>query len=286
MQKKHDDTVARQNGPDDKSSNCHVYIESGVQVDIPQSLKDEIRTANNESAAHNRKQLILSVIGATAAIAAAFLVAWQALLLRQSNVISRSSLESVQRAFITHSGVRGGRVLMHTEKGDIVRYEVVATLENSGATPAVNVLRYMTFADLAKEPTDEEFISKKAVPPSTPVTVVGPKQRLEIGPLSIPEEVMTGDLSRHGNDKYTYATTFDHGLFIWGWVLYRDVFPSTSQHLTEFCLEKTGVAMTSSSPAKPTDMTTFSFNPCQHHNCTDQDCPNYREVIGLVSRHN
>jgi hypothetical protein len=62
---------------------------------------------------------------------------------------------------------------------------------------------------------------------------------------------------------------------------YNDVFPNTAPHITEVCRELTGVYGNASSFAAPTQ---WVYTLCPHHNCTDEECNDYPQMILRLGR--
>src|ERR1700674_411845 len=69
---------ARQQGSGEKeSTNRHVYIEPGVQIDLVKDLKDTYKASRGESTTHNKKQLFWTQVSAGLLFIYAALAWWQ-----------------------------------------------------------------------------------------------------------------------------------------------------------------------------------------------------------------
>jgi hypothetical protein len=69
----------------------------------------------------------------------------------------------------------------------------------------------------------------------------------------------------------------DRRAYLWGWVAYRDVFPQTKAHISEVCqiVDSIHGPKNSFDPA-------VGYVMCQEHNCTDEDCGDYKEMVRFV----
>jgi hypothetical protein len=91
-------------------------------------------------------------------------------------------------------------------------------------------------------------------------TVVEPKQEITcMNEGSIPSDEIR---KVESNPPSAY-------LYLWGWVTYRDVFPGTPPHRTEYCLQLTKWG---GDPLNPAGSYSMGFNFCPIHNCTDDEC--------------
>jgi len=220
---------------------------------------------------------ICTIAIALATIAYFIVSFYQLRAMRQSNEINRQSLQSVQRAFITYRGVRNGRFRTNPTK-DLPHYWTFhAAIENSGTTPAITVIaQYQVGVQSPNGPTEEAFRGKM-VDNSAPITV-GPKATQELGARHIDEALIFGhDLADNLSDMST--ATIQPNIFSWGWVVYRDVFPNTRPHVTEFCQVLTGASFILS----PSPRITLDLGACREHNCTDNECKDYDKIMEIAS---
>jgi hypothetical protein len=201
--------------------------------------------------------------------------------MRESNRISRDAVVSVQRAFLNANGIDGTPVqfrngvpapkeLAETGRG----YRFTTIWENSGTTPAIKVLNYFSIDQV---PPDQISSFPFMVKPGIQFqwSVVGPKATETAGTLFEPE------------DFWTPVNKGVH-IYFWGWRLYRDIFPDTPTHLTEFCYEVSGVSKIPPSGLRQPNIEkalkenipeTFAFIQCPRHNCSDKDCEDYDALL-------
>jgi hypothetical protein len=71
---------------------------------------------------------------------------------------------------------------------------------------------------------------------------------------------------------------------VWGWMAYRDIFPGTQVHVTEYCYSMTELSEITE-PGQPFEPNSpgfhhrrFTFVACARHNCTDENCEDYKDV--------
>jgi hypothetical protein len=137
-----------------------------------------------------------------------------------------------------------------------------AIFENIGTTPANDLVPSLNVAALAAEPDGPQFIGQNA---ERYPTYLGPKDPITIGPkLRLIRDVgMDHVVTQDGPQPY-----------IWGWVTYRDMFPNTKEHLTEFCVRLSvveGIDATKSAKILATS--------CKKHNCADEWCQDYEQIV-------
>lgn len=64
------------------------------------------------------------------------------------------------------------------------------------------------------------------------------------------------------------------GIIFYGWVVYRDIFPNSPEHLTEFCRDLQTLVLVGTAQA--------AWGYCNTHNCSDEDCPDYKERLRIA----
>jgi len=196
---------------------------------------------------------------------------WSAM--KDSNRISRESLESVQRAFITPLNISARKV---QEGPGVFLWGFTPHLENSGTTPAVNAINSYCADRLGGEPGENDFEGPKNFE-RAPITI-GPKAAPKLKELMVTEKTAFGQ-EIGTNPTPGMIKKGPESLFVWGWVMYNDVFPNTKIHLTEFC-ESMG-AISSLPDGKAISITYYS---CAHHNCTDEYCEDYEQMVKNFGR--
>lgn len=203
----------------------------------------------------------------------------------ESNRINHDSLIAVQRAFIHFKQVEAKGVMIKDDPTALPsrQWNFIATFENSGNTPAIEVVN--TFNIIDHLPTGQEFIHlvKQS---DLRKTVVGPKAPLYLGPQRRTQDFLFGaDALKPAAKFKTFLT--DRTVIFLGWIAYRDAFPATELHITEFCQQLAVITLAfKENPPKvlPTyPLFDFSFQACREHNCTDEYCPDYKELEAFIS---
>jgi hypothetical protein len=185
----------------------------------------------------------------------------------EANNLTRRSLESVQRAFIISHGIKKKMIVVKNTSGNTTKsFEFTTQWENAGNTPAVGVIMAFGVVEKIDELTEPEFMATRidrAVLKAAS-SAIGPKSTVDSGVARQLEDFP--DVPR----------------FFWGWLVYRDTFPNTEPHVTEFCLKTTKIQ-----PHQPPDGDyTFDATVCSHHNCVDEFCEDYTAMTQLFSRRN
>jgi hypothetical protein len=67
--------------------------------------------------------------------------------------------------------------------------------------------------------------------------------------------------------------------FVWGWVVYRDIFPDTELHLSEYCLVFTNPKWSGPRHGNTNTEMRITNLPCQTHYCYDHECSDYSKRI-------
>jgi hypothetical protein len=205
----------------------------------------------------------------------------QTYFIREANNISQQSLVAVQRAFMGNRGTGSKRYLNTLPDGN--RWLFDEEFFNDGSTPAIAINQMMNFDEII-ELTEDRFIGKKEMLDSAKENVgsANPRSPYIIGPMFKTDEFVLGaEGIDFKNIKKTKATKITRKMYVWGWVVYRDIFPNTPVHLTEFCQQLAGITVDSKE-----DTLSVSFTNCKNHNCTDEYCHDYKEVVAAVSSPN
>jgi hypothetical protein len=187
--------------------------------------------------------------------------------IRTSNEIARQSLQSVQRAFFSTDTVTidlfPERFPIRSDTITVASFE--QSLVNAGTTPANNVVHKMYAQLLAGEPNEITFIGD-AFKGSR--TYVSPKAHIILGPVIVP-------YNETGFDRD--QTPDGPGFYIWGFLLYSDVFPGTARHLTEYCTRVIPVGRVTRTKGELRQE--FSRSDCKEHVCADEWCEDYAEIL-------
>jgi hypothetical protein len=255
-----------------------------ARVNLPESVEVHQSAANaTKERQYRNRTLLVSALTLGAIVIYAVLVYLQYGQMIESNKISRDSLIAVQRAFIHFKEIHVKGLTSEDTTGLFSRqWSFIAATENSGNTPGIEVVN--AFGVQNHFLADKEFLGivKKT---DLRKTVVGPKAPLYLGPQNRNEDFIFGpNLPKNGKFR-TFA--IDRPLVLFGWIAYRDVFPKTKLHVTEFCQQLTVVSL-SFNGKPPKVMPTyppleFNFQFCPDHNCTDEYCPDYKELETFVN---
>jgi len=206
---------------------------------------------------------------------------------RTYKVINQTSISS-ERAFLTFVGPQNGPKLVDNS-GAWSAQEVSVVWSNAGNTAArMAVIKIKGDSFFPDIPEQYDF------PLGTEKTtiVLGPKSTYGVN-TTIPKEILAD--AWHSKKR----------IFLWGTVIYDDVFPASPERLSEFCAELTHLSLAKQlaqttpppgpAPAfvnptlaapKPSDIDdpgavlgTFQWQQCHAHNCYDEDCPDYKDRI-------
>lgn len=266
-----------------ESSDCRVFIEHGVKIDLVEDLRTKNEARHNETSTQQRKQLRWTKIGAIFVIIYTLLMGYQSCLFKSANEINRQALISVQRAFVTFQGFE---ISPSDNTAGEHFWDYQPKYENSGNTPAINTMSSFECGLLPTEPTQQQFertglnvLGK----PEFNTNTIGPKNSVNGAPWRAREiDVVGGNI---GNDSLpsnyyeSHGIPFLHrdrrvGFYCWGWIVYKDILPETKPHLTEFCTHLSAMVL---------DFKTKTINQrfagCSNYNCTDENCPNYNQVL-------
>jgi hypothetical protein len=197
----------------------------------------------------------------------------------ESNEINRESLESVQRAFMILNAIPFNRFTRMASSGtpELI-WQFKPNWENAGNTTATTAAQDFFVELLPTEPNDEQFAGNNK---EHTQFEIGPKARQNGGVKDIPDSViMSARVDQPGA----------HKMFFWGWVVYRDVFPKTKPHVTEFCyhlaqasyVDKRQKPLTvPQMPVVPENIS-LDWDACKEHNCVDEYCKNYKTILSFL----
>ena len=186
----------------------------------------------------------------------------------ESNKISRDSLVSVQRAFMAFKQVNVDRF---KQLGGVMTWQINATWENVGSTAATGLIQHTDAAQDIAAPEGDVFNGGSNQ--CQIVTYAGPKMPLSTSPVIKPDSF----IPMLSNPKDVATWTGHH--YVWGWVSYRDIFPGTKRHVSEFCKELIRVR---TPPTPDSDTAVARFSDCPRHNCADEDCDDYKAITEIA----
>ncbi len=138
---------------------------------------------------------------------------------------SADTLIASQRAFV-YFPAELEVVKVNDTNGTTIRYDLFIPIENSGNTQTVDmVIHTNLYVHPSSAPLPAGFDYPDYGSTSRIPVVLGPRARLISVPLSVkPDEMLALWQQRKR-------------IYFYGWANYRDVFPGTQPHRTEFCYE-------------------------------------------------
>ena len=196
-----------------------------------------------------------------------------------SNKINREALETVQRASMNYTFLNDSLEIKKLVDGDVTNVVFVLNWENSGSTPAIDLATSFNGkvepppANRSQiSPTEEEFIGILNNPARE---TIGPRAPLQSRRLSMAAIPILGKGYFEPHPAVNEGLRMQLVPLLWSWVVYRDVFSGTPIRLSEWCGYISDVRRT----ANPTLAPDFTVEPCAKHNCTDQYCEDYEQII-------
>jgi hypothetical protein len=200
--------------------------------------------------------------------------------MRTSNAINRESLESVQRAFVTFHYLQAKARPGDNQATRTFLFQAVC--ENVGVTPAIDAVTKASgdVLSLDSDPSEEQFIGDKSAPVHADI---GAKSETAIGPVARQEVVVP---IRTADVVSAPRFTVENGksLYIWGWIAYRDIFPTSRPHVSEWCQELYSIGVSRASEGGVAGYTyDWSWRNCRQHNCGDEKCPDYSKITSIAN---
>jgi hypothetical protein len=188
-----------------------------------------------------------------------------------ANKISREALVVVQGAFVTFRDLTYERLQAPDTGKHYWNFDAV--FENSGTTQGMKAISYFHSAPLANDLSEEDFVGSQAkfIP-----TSIGPKATPTVGPVRFDESDIFGIELGSVPRKVTSQTHLNRRLTFWGWLRYRDRFANTETHIAEYCQRLEGAKLEN-------DGLTFRFVACETHNCNDDDCADYKDLLAKTA---
>ena len=178
-----------------------------------------------------------------------------------ANKVTREALVSVQRAFVSFSGTLSAtKIVKHDKTTDLM---LNLPWTNLGTTPtrkSKSRVNWQTFPQ--GMPDNFSFLDIGDVAPRQ-FTI--PSKGFGNATMEVPIQVL--EYVKDGNLR----------LFVWGWITYHDIFERTPVRLSEFCDEVTNIKSSTDSFTDPASNITWELVLCSEHNCTDEECRDYKE---------
>jgi hypothetical protein len=196
----------------------------------------------------------------------------------KANEISSESLYAVQRAYVVFDHINGERIQTLIPIGTNI-WHFNPIWENAGNTPATPAIHDFFTQLLSDEPNENRFIGKES---EYPEFQIGPHAHLGGTVRNIQESELLK--ARVGIDN---GTKF----IAWGWFVYRDVFPKSESHVTEFCAHLKEIGFNQPiqqvpglAPILPPGSPNVTWVGCKHHNCVDRNCKDYEQITALLPK--
>lgn len=193
--------------------------------------------------------------------------------MRESNTINRESVEVAQRAFVAFKGVDSNLTIGG-------QWQFQAEFQNNGNTPANDVVAGFHADVLDQEPSDSVF-KGDSIDTSSRVTIAS-RDLQSFGPVIRDDSFMPSFPSGQDVRKGPIEAAVPPNRFLWGWVVYRDIFPKTEVHLTEFCRKAIKRTLGFSPEPHPTAHVGLQVLWCKNHNCQDRNCKDYDSMAELL----
>lgn len=162
------------NRSEKESTNRHVYIEPGVQIDFVQDFRKEYKTAQQENAAQNKKQLFWTKVSAVLIVAYAIITYG---ILRTS----QKTFEFTDRAYVGVNKMDNSFFVLqpdgHTLKiastlDETTEMHTTAEIHNFGTVPGTNfTATWKTFIGGVEQPTSGVPYKPGTIFPSQTVTL-------------------------------------------------------------------------------------------------------------------
>jgi hypothetical protein len=106
MKEKHPHPNPKQDGGNKETTNRHVYIEPGVQIDLVQDLKEQHEAEQSKADAHNKRQLFWTKVAAFLVLVYAGITGWQACLTREAINNNAKQFQIDQRPYVWTNNIK------------------------------------------------------------------------------------------------------------------------------------------------------------------------------------
>lgn len=183
----------------------------------------------------------------------------------QANKITRETLTSVQRAFISFAGVATAEKTV-VENNRTAALTLALPWLNEGATPTRRAEGRVNWIALPSGLPDKFAFADQGPPVQPRQFYVAPKN-LANGSEDVPIVFIAA------------AQKKQMRLFVYGWMTYHDIFVGTPTRLNEFCGEIVNIKSSTEDISEPSAHITWD-NPvtlCPEYNCNDEECRDYKE---------
>lgn len=231
-----------------------------------------------------------TVIAAVGAIVYSLIAYHQWEEMQISNRNSQDALILVQRARFSFNGITTDLVVRRTPEGDQKSWKFWDSWKNNGLTPATGIVGAVTADEIPEEPNEVQFINERQARGKYVSGIsISQGDSLQVGPIIKDKSFLPTPAEASANP--------DRHLFFWGWIAYHDVFQDTKTHVTEFCNRVLNVQETVATRMKPPEKgrsddsfihagPVLDLGVCkkQNHNCIDENCPDYAQIVELAEK--
>jgi hypothetical protein len=193
--------------------------------------------------------------------------------------INAEALHSVQRAFLTFPPSPVIDVFVNPGNESPL-FQLTMPIENSGVTPARQMVdRVSCITPMGPLPTNYSFPDQKGdcgTPwAATGASFISAKSSVESQPVYVDFKFVKEFAEQAHGPWQGHIGRPDHPtrtISLYGWVVYRDIFEHTPEHLSEFC--RTLIVLRIQQGKAQA-----AWGYCPMHNCTDKDCTDYEARI-------
>lgn len=251
----------RQSEVGKEQKETRVRVDGAITVDLAQNLKGAIETECRDRKTSADEQLLWTKIGAGLLFLYSLFTLWQACSTKEMARTAQQQLISSERAYVSFSGL-GNAIKGIGPSGAVTGDISSLRFDNSGNTPV---------------PKGMVRVGHGFFDSGLPAHFDYPIDPGELAFTSPPKQTTVIDYNFPIDDEIKIRDRTAR-YFIWGTVVYRDIFPDSPVHVTEFCMEVQGLLRVGAGKVDVTDpnMTTiFKGSGCGTHTCYDQQCPDY-----------
>jgi hypothetical protein len=145
--------------------------------------------------------------------------------------------------------------------------DFISHWKNVGNMPAIGVVTAVGKIKQDEEITEEQFMMYGHVDRTAAKSAIGPQSSIDSGTLRDDISFLTDD---PGAPRW-----------MWGWIVYRDTFPRTKTHVTEWCWKVIEITWKLDDNGRRTGKPDITATTCAHHNCIDEFCEDYASIAAL-----
>jgi len=242
----------------------HPLPEMRAEIHFPESVERASTEQKGKEYRLQKWNVRISALTFFVVAVSAAIFAWQLAALRESNRISRKSLQSAQRAFVFYSpqGITPSWVTDKVGSTKIIAWTFFVPRKNSGTTPTRSLKEHIDIS-YGPEPPSEDFNFH-----DFEGGVSGPAN---------PQEPTYYQTKRIPAEILKQAEEGAQHIYVYGWLSYYDVFEGTPQRVSKFCFEiypLSGDFTTTKGGPYGTQaaLCTTREGTKALHNCSDADC--------------